>query len=136
MKYGQRCVGKNGKIGLKYFAGKCRLFFFHRKVGNYTPNKKFLDNFAETCCVGGKKAIFSEKMHFLARKWHFFQKNILFKIDQWWKLLNMHMPKKQFQKKNNEFAIFTRFYLLIVQFSERALPRLSSVCFAAWLDLM
>ena len=38
-------------------------------------------------------------MHFLARKWHFFQKITLFKIDQWWKLLNMHMPKKHFPKK-------------------------------------
>ena len=25
----------------------------------------------------------------------------------------MHMPKKKFSKKNNEFAIFTRFYLLM-----------------------
>ena len=28
MKYGQKCVGKNGKIGLKFFAGKCWNFFF------------------------------------------------------------------------------------------------------------
>ena len=28
----------------------------------------------------------------------------------------MHMPKNIFKKKNNEFAIFTRFYLVIIEF--------------------
>ena len=68
MKYGQKCGGKNRKIGLTFYAPKCSKKFFHRKVGYYPPNKKFLDNFAITCDFEDQKAIFFKKMHFLARK--------------------------------------------------------------------
>ena len=82
MKYGQKCGGQNRKISLTFFPRKPSIFFFHRKVGYYPPNKKFLDNFAITCDFEDQKAILFQKMHFLARKLHFFQKIILFKIDQ------------------------------------------------------
>ena len=52
-------------------------------------------------------------MHFLARKWRFFKKIILWKIDQWSKLHHMHMAKNRFSKQSYEIAIFTRFYLTI-----------------------
>ena len=68
MKYGQKCGGKNRKIGLTFYAQKCSKIFFHRKVGYYPPNKKFLDNFVITCDFEDQKAIFFKKMHFLARK--------------------------------------------------------------------
>ena len=68
MKFGQKCGGKNRKIGLTFYAQKCSKIFFHRKVGYYPPNKKFLDNFAITCDFEDQKAIFFKKMHFLARK--------------------------------------------------------------------
>ena len=53
---------------LTFFPRKSSNFFFHRKVGYYPPNKKFLDNFAITCDFEDQKAIFFKKMHFLARK--------------------------------------------------------------------
>ena len=98
MKFGQKCGGQNRKIGLTFFAQKSSNCFFHRKVGYYPPNKKFLDNFAITCDFEDQKAIFFKKMHFLARKWRFFKKIILFKIDQGSKLHHMHMPKNTFSK--------------------------------------
>ena len=58
----------------------------------------FFDNFAITCDFEDQKAILFQKMHFLARKLRFFQKLILFKIDQWPKLHNMHRPKNTFSK--------------------------------------
>ena len=60
--------GSNRKIGLTFFPQKCSIFSFHRKVGYYPPNKKFLDNFAITCDFEDQKAIFFKKMHFLAKK--------------------------------------------------------------------
>ena len=70
MKYGQKCGGKNRKIGLTIFPPKSSNFFFHSNVGNYPPNKKFLDNFADTCCVGGQKAnFFEQKMTFLKKNY-------------------------------------------------------------------
>ena len=103
MKYGQKCGGKNRKIGLTFYAPKCSKIFSHRKVGYYPPNKKFLDNFAITCDFEDQKAIFFKKMHFLARKWRFFKKIILFKIDQGSKLHHMHMPKNTFSNKVMRF---------------------------------
>ena len=64
MKYGQKCGGKNRKMGPTFFPLKSSNFFFHRKVGNCPPNKKFLDNFAITCDFEGQKAIFSKKCIF------------------------------------------------------------------------
>ena len=53
---------------------------FHKKiVKKYDPKKNFLDIAATARSGGGQKAIFLKKMHFSGRKWHFFEKFILFK---------------------------------------------------------
>ena len=54
--------GKLEKIGLIFFAPKSSHFLLHKKIGNLPQNKKFLNNFADTCCVGCQK---TKKMHFL-----------------------------------------------------------------------
>ena len=61
-----------------------------------TQKKNFLDIAAATRCNGGQKAIFLKKMHFSGRKWHFFEKFILFKIHQWPKIHHIHIQEKIF----------------------------------------
>ena len=41
-KYGQKCGGKNRKIGLTFYAPKCSKIFFHRKVGKRRSDLKIL----------------------------------------------------------------------------------------------
>ena len=63
------------------------------------PQKKFLDIAATPRSAWGQKAIFVKKMHFSGRKWHFFEKFILFKIHQWPKIHHIHVQENFFFTK-------------------------------------
>ena len=72
----EKIKGKNKKKIL-IFSLKSSYYIFHRKVGYYPPNKKFLDNFAITCDFEDQKAIFFKKCLFWPEN-DVFSKNLFY----------------------------------------------------------
>ena len=123
MKYGQKCGGKNRKIGLTFFAGKCRNFFFHRKVENQPPNKIFKNNFAAPRCPVGQIAIFSKKMHFLEKNGFFTPSTaslskVVLELFVWGLIsylpMKKNIPALSGKKSRTNFSIFTPTFLAII----------------------
>ena len=87
------------KLVWHFFLESPQIFFFHRKVGYYPPNKKFLDNFAITCDFEDQKAIFSKKCIFWPENDVFSKKSFYSKLISDQNYLMCTYQKIHFQNK-------------------------------------